>query len=146
MTRMASGDWDIVVWQRASDLLQQVERIHRNFLQIAAGTHYRLSHGRSPAWEPPVNVVETDVSLWVISALPGVTTDRMKVCLEGRELVIAGERPLPKCCNEGELKIWEIPLGRFERRLTLIEGRNSLSLGEVSLQDGLLIIELRKHS
>jgi len=143
---MASGDWDIVVWQRASDLLQQVERIHRNFLQIAAGTHYRLSHGRSPAWEPPVNVVETDVSLWVISALPGVTADRMKVCLEGRELVIAGERPLPKCCNEGELKIWEIPLGRFERRLTLIEGRNSLSLGEVSLQDGLLIIELRKHS
>jgi HSP20 family protein len=143
---MASGDWDIVVWQRASDLLQQVERIHRNFLQIAAGTHYRLSHGRSPAWEPPVNVVETDVSLWVISALPGVTADRMKVRLEGRELVIAGERPLPKCCNEGELKIWEIPLGRFERRLTLIEGRNSLSLGEVSLQDGLLIIELRKHS
>jgi HSP20 family molecular chaperone IbpA len=143
---MASGNWDIVVWQRASDLLQQVERIHRNFLQIAAGTHYRLSHGRSPAWEPPVNVVETDVSLWVISALPGVTADRMKVRLEERELVIAGERPLPKCCNEGELKIWEIPLGRFERRLTLIEGRNSLSLGEVSLQDGLLIIELRKHS
>ena len=142
---MASGDWDIVVWQRASDLLQQVERIHRNFLQIAAGTHYRLSHGRSPAWEPPVNVVETDVSLWVISALPGVTADRMKVRLEGRELVIAGERPLPKCCNEVELKIWEIPLGRFERRLTLIEGRNSLSLGEVSLLDGLLIIELRKH-
>jgi len=143
---MASGDWDIVVWQRASDLLQQVERIHRNFLQIAAGTQYRLSHGRSPAWEPPVNVVETDASLWVISALPGVTADRLKVRLEGHDLVIAGERPLPQCCNDGELKIWEIPLGRFERRLTLIEGKNSLSLGEVSLQDGLLIIELRKHS
>ena len=143
---MASGDWDIVVWQRASDLLQQVERIHRNFLQIAAGTQYRLSHGRSPAWEPPVNVVETDASLWVISALPGVTADRLKVRLEGHDLVIAGERPLPQCCNDGELKIWEIPLGRFERRLTLIEGKNSLSLAEVSLQDGLLIIELRKHS
>ena len=143
---MASGDWDIVVWQRANDLLQQVERIHRNFLQIAAGTQYRLSHGRSPAWEPPVNVVESNESLWVISALPGVTADRMNVHLEGRELIIAGERPLPKCCNDGELKIWEIPLGRFERRLMLIEGRNSLSLGEVSLRDGLLIIELRKHS
>jgi len=66
--------------------------------------------------------------------------------LEGRELGITGERPLPKCCNDGELKIWEIPLGRFERRLTLIEGSNSLSLGEVSLQNGLLIIELRKVS
>jgi HSP20 family protein len=143
---MASGDWDIVMWQRASDLLQRVERIHRNFLQIAAGVQYRSPHGRSPAWEPPVNVVETEESLWVIAALPGVAVDRMNVRLEGRELLIAGERPLPKCCNDGELKIWEIPLGRFERRLTVIEGKDALSLGEVSLRDGLLIIELRKVS
>jgi HSP20 family protein len=141
---MASGDWDSGMWQRASDLLQQVERIHRNFLQIAAGVQYRSSPGRSPAWEPPVNLVETDESLWVICALSGVAADRMNVRLEGRELLIAGERPLPKCCNDGELQIWEIPLGRFERRLTLIDGREALSLGEVSLQDGLLIIELRK--
>ena len=103
-----------------------------------------LLQGGAPAWEPPVNLVETDESLWVISALPGVAADRMNVRLEGRELLIAGERPLPKCCNDGELKIWEIPLGRFERRLTLIDGREALSLGEVSLQDGLLIIELGK--
>ena len=143
---MASGDWDIVMWQQASDLLQQVERIHMNFLQIAAGVQYRTSHGRSPAWEPPVNVVETDESLWVIAGLPGVGADRVSVRLEGRELLIAGDRPLPKCCNDGELKIWEIPLGRFERRLTLIEGREALAVGEVSLQNGLLIIELRKVS
>jgi len=143
---MASRDWDVLIWQRASDLLQQAERIHRNFLQIAVGAHYRSSHGRSPCWEPPVNVVETDNSLWVISALPGVAADQVEVRLDGRELIIAGERPLPGCCNDGELKIWEIPLGRFERRLTLIEGRNPLSLGEVSFQNGLLIIELRKYS
>jgi HSP20 family molecular chaperone IbpA len=141
---MASGDWDFVIWQRTSNLLQQVERIHRNFLQIAASAQYRAFPGRSPAWEPPLNVVETDTSLWVISAVPGVAADRMNVHLEGRELVISGERPLPKCCNDGELKLWEIPLGRFERRLTLIEGRKPFSLGEVSLKDGLLIIELRK--
>jgi HSP20 family protein len=143
---MASGDWDIVMWQRASDLLQQVERIHRNFLLVAAGVQYRSLHGKSPAWEPPVNVVETDQSLWVIAALPGVAADRVNVRLEGRELLIAGERPLPKCCHDGELKMWETPLGRFERRLTLIEERDVLSLGEVSLRDGLLIIELRKVS
>ena len=143
---MASGDWDIVIWQRASDLLQQVERIHRNFLQIAAGAQYRSSHGRSPAWEPPVNVIETDEALWVISAVPGVTADRLNVRLEGGQLVLAGERPLPQCCNDGDLKVWEIPLGRFERRLSLIAGRSALTLGEVSLQDGLLIIELRKVS
>ncbi|HYY25781.1 MAG TPA: Hsp20/alpha crystallin family protein [Candidatus Udaeobacter sp.] len=141
---MASGDWDFLIWQRASALLQQAERIHRNFLQIAVGSHYRSSHGRSPSWEPPINVIETEQSLWIVSALAGVTVDRVNVRLEGRELIISGDRPLPECCKDGELKIWEIPLGRFERRLTLIEGRNPLSLGKISLQDGLLSIELRK--
>ena len=141
---MASHDWDFLIWQRASDLLQQAERIHRNFLQIAVGSQYRSSHGRSPSWEPPVNVIETEQSLWIVSALAGVTVDRVNVHLEGRELIISGERPLPECCKDGELKIWEIPLGRFERRLTLIEGSNPFSLGKISLQDGLLSIELRK--
>ena len=141
---MASHDWDFLIWQRASDLLQQAERIHRNFLQIAVGSHYRSSHGRSPSWEPPINVIETEQSLWIVSALAGVTVDRVNVRLEGRELIISGDRPLPECCKDGELKIWEIPLGRFERRLTLIEGSNPFSLGKISLQDGLLSIELRK--
>jgi len=143
---MASHDWDFLIWQRANDLLQQAERIHRNFLQVAAGARYRASHGRTPSWEPPVNVVETDESLWVISALAGVAVDRVDVRLEGRDLVIAGERPLPKCCYDGELKLWEIPLGRFERRVTLVGGESPLSLGNISFQDGLLIIELRKNS
>jgi len=134
------------MWQRASDLFQQVERIHRNFLQVAASVQYRSLHGKRPVWEPPVNVVKTDESLWVIAALPGVAPDRVNVRLEERELVIAGERPLPKCCHDGELKIWEISLGRFERRLTLIEERDTLSLRKASLLDGLLIIELRKVS
>ncbi len=141
---MGARDWDFLIWRQASDLLQQAERIHRNFLQIAVGAQYRSFHGKSSFWEPPVNVVETDESLWVISAIPGVAADRVDVRLDGRELVISGERPLPKCCQDGELKIWEIPLGRFERRLTVIDGGNPLSLGETKLQNGLLIIELRK--
>ncbi len=143
---MAGSDWDIIVWRRAQDLLQQAERIHRNFLEVAAGARYRATHGRTPSWEPPVNVVETEESLWVISALPGVTADRMEVKIEGFELVISGNRPLPKCCDDGELKIWEIPLGRFERRLRLGRGDVRVAVGKTTLQDGLLIIELRKQS
>jgi HSP20 family protein len=139
---MATRDWDLIIWQRANDLLQQVERIHMNFLQVAAGARYQVVQG----WEPPVNVVETDESLWVILAVPGVAADRVEVRLEGRELVIRGERPLPTCCGDGELKIWEIPLGRFERRLRLVGGEKPLSVGEMSFQDGLFIIEIRKHS
>ena len=143
---MASNDWDFLIWHRASDLLQQAGRIHRNFLQIAAGARYQTSPGRSPSWEPPVNVVETDQSLWVISAIAGVAVERVDVRLEGRELIIAGVRQLPNCCDDGELKIWEIPLGRFERRVTLVGNEKPLLLGNITFHDGLLIIELRKNS
>jgi HSP20 family protein len=143
---MAEHDWDYLLWYRANNLLQQAERIQRNFLQIAAGANYRATQGRNPSWEPPVNVIETDASLWVIVALPGVIAEQMQVKIEGSELVITGHRPLPKCCNDGQFKIWEIPLGDFERRLRIVAGESPLFLGEVTLKEGLLTIELRKHS
>ena len=143
---MAAHDWDFIMWQRANDLLQQAERIRRNFLQVAASARYRAQHGRTPRWEPPVNVIETDESVWVISALAGIAVDRVEVRLEARDLVIAGERPLPGCCHEGQLKLWEIPLGRFERRLRLAGAENLQLQEQISFQDGLLIIELRKQS
>jgi HSP20 family protein len=144
-TSMASQDWEILILQRANALLQQAERIQRNFLQVAVRSHYRVSPGRSSYWEPPINVVETDDAVWVIAAIPGVKPDRIEVRLDAGELTISGERPLPACCTEGELSTWEIPLGRFERRLAPVDRRFPLSVAKTSLQDGLLFIELRKH-
>lgn len=143
---MAAQDWDVIVWRQAKELLQQAERIQRNFLQFAVVSRYRATAGRSACWEPLVNVVETDASLWVVSALAGVTLDRIQVRFEENELVIAGDRPLPECCAVGQLKLWEMPVGRFERRLRLA-GAETLQLhGPISFNDGLLIIELRKQS
>jgi HSP20 family molecular chaperone IbpA len=141
---MTFDDWDLLIRQRASNLRRQAERIQANFVQIAVGTQYRSLPGRS--WGPPVNVVDTDHSLWVLCALPGVTVKDVDLRLEGRELIISGQRPLPSCCQDGELRLWEIPLGKFERRLTVLEGKNTLAIGKVTLQDGLLIIELKKNS
>src|SRR3954463_6039024 len=140
---MAERDWDYLIWYRANDLLQQTELNQRNFLQISSRANYRATQGRNPSWEPPVNVIETDASLWVIVALPGVVAEQMQVKIDGSDLVITGHRPLPKCCNDGQFKIWEIPLGDFERRLRIVAGDSRLLLGEVELKEGLLTIELR---
>lgn len=142
---MASQEWEILMWQRANALLQQAERIQRNFLQVAVRSRYRDFQGRSQSWEPPINVIETDEVLWVIAAIPGVKPDRLEVRLEGGELRITGERPLPPCCTEGELTTWEIPLGRFERRVVPLDRKHPLAVAKTTLQDGLLVIELRKH-
>ena len=102
--------WDFFAWQQASDLMEQADRIQRNFLQIAASHHLALN-SPAGAWAPPVNVVETDHACWVITALPGADADQIDIRLAGNELIIAGTRRLPTCCSEGELKTWEIPLG-----------------------------------
>jgi len=134
--------WDFFAWQRASDLMEQADRIQRNFLQIAANHYFALN---SPAgvWVPSLNVVETDQACWVITALPGAQANQIDIRLEGDELIIAGTRRLPNCCTEGELKIWEIPLGRFERRLSLVPGIE-FTIADRRFEDGLLIIQLRK--
>lgn len=142
---MASQDWELLIWQRANALLRQAERIQRNFVQIAVSSQYRASQGRSSAWEPPINIVETDDRLWVIAAIPGIRRDRVEVRLGDGYLTISGERPLPECCTDGELKIWEIPLGRFERHLGPFGPEYSLVVDKTSLEDGLLVIELRKN-
>jgi HSP20 family molecular chaperone IbpA len=134
--------WDVFAWQQASDLMEQADRIQRNFLQIAASHHLALN-SPAGAWVPSVNVVETDQACWVITALPGAEANQINIRLEGNELIIAGTRRLPICCSEGELKVWEIPLGRFERRLSLIPGVR-LTMAETRFKDGLLIAELRK--
>ena len=142
---MSSQDWEIIIWQRANALLRQAERIQRNFVQIAVSSQYRATPGRSSSWEPPINIVETDEGLWIIAAIPGIRRDRLEIHLRDGYLVISGERPLPACCTDGELKVWEIPLGRFERHVGPFAGEYSLAVAKTSLEDGLLVIELRKN-
>jgi len=134
--------WDFFAWQQFSDLMEQADRIQRNFLQIAANRHLALNSLES-AWAPSVNVVETDRACWVITALPGADANQIDIRLEGSELIVAGTRRLPTCCTEGELTIWEIPLGRFERRLNLTRGVQ-FTITETRFKDGLLITQLSK--
>src|SRR4026209_1257871 len=142
---MSSQDWELLIWQRANALLRQAERIQRNFVQIAVSSQYRVSHGRSSWWEPPINVVESDEVLWVIVAIPGVRQDRVQILLEDNYVTISGDRPLPECGTQGELRIWEVPLGPFERRIGPFGAGYSLAVEQTSIRDGLLVIELRKN-
>src|SRR5258706_2464670 len=142
---MELHDWEILAWQRANSLMQQAERIHRNFLEVAVRSRYRALHNNGSAWEPRVNILENGDSVSIVAALPGVNRESVQMTLDGNLLTISGEQPLPSCCSEGSLKMWELPLGRLERRLRLGEGRGPLKIEHYSLRDGLLTIELRKN-
>ena len=98
-------------------------------------------HSKRPAWEPPIDVYETDYGFRIMIALPGVAPEHLKVMLEDDHLTIDGQRHLPDN-SKAYIRRLEIPYGRFERRIELPEGR--FEIGTNELVNGCLLISLRK--
>jgi HSP20 family protein len=106
------------MWAGTVDLLDQAERLRRQFFRLAAN-----AEPTQPRWEPPVDVYAGQDQLLIEVALPGVPVERMELVLGAGEIVVRGERRLPTHPAGTELKRLEIPYGRFERRLSLGPGQ-----------------------
>lgn len=132
---MRYGDPHAWMWAEACELLDQAERLQRQFFRPGMAA-------RRAAWEPPVDVFETERDLWIVVALPGVAPDGLQVAIQDSALVVAGERPLPAECRAGVIHRVEIPHGWFERRISLPSGR--FELGRRELANGCLTVTLRK--
>jgi HSP20 family protein len=106
------------MWAETVDLLEQAERLQRQFFRLAtSGTR------EQPQWEPPVDVYTGENQLLVEVALPGVPLERMELQIGAGEIVIRGERALPRRPEGLAIQRLEIPYGRFERRLSLGDGQ-----------------------
>jgi HSP20 family molecular chaperone IbpA len=78
---------------------------------------------REPAWEPPIDVLETEREILVFVALPGVDQERVEAAIEDGALRVAGRRTLPAELRDATIHRLELPQGRFERRIPLPPGR-----------------------
>jgi HSP20 family molecular chaperone IbpA len=119
----------------ARSMLDRAERLQRQFFTHAVD-----------AWEPPVDVVETQTGLEVHVALPGVAPDSITIVLDSGGVAVSALRPFP--CREtgAHLHRIEIPYGRFERRivLPLEDPYMPIELVERRLADGVLTLTFRK--
>jgi HSP20 family protein len=122
------------MWAEACEMLDEVDRLQRQFFR-PTGAALR------PAWEPPVDVFETEDMLRIVVALPGVAAEDVRIVAEGGTLTVVGERRLPRE-STGVIHRVEIPHGRFERQLALPRGRYELL--DHHLRDGCLDLQLRK--
>ena len=126
-------DW---MWSQACDLIEQAERMHRQFFRL-------ISSERAQAvWEPPVDVFEDEHEVTIIIALPGVPAGRIEVSDEAGALVVRAERRLPLADSLYAVRQLEIPYGYFERRIPLPGAR--LEAATQELVNGCLILRLRK--
>jgi HSP20 family molecular chaperone IbpA len=105
------------MWSEAFAMLARVDRMHREFFRPAG------SPLRQPAWEPPVDVLETAREVLVLVALPGVDAEQTEATIVGGDLVIGGTRELPSELRTAVIHRLELPQGRFERRVRLPGGR-----------------------
>jgi len=113
------------MWGETVDLLEQAERLQRQFFRLAGGV-------ARASWEPPVDVFADGEEILVEVALPGVPSDRIELFCAPGELVVRGERRLPRRLASAAIQLLEIPHGRFERRLALPVGHWQLAGQELS--------------
>ena len=124
------------MWPEACAMLARAEGLHRQLFHVAeAGV-------RRPVWEPPVDVLETRGHVVVLVGLPGVDPDTVQATIEDEALTVAGDRALPQELGRIFIHRMELPLGRFERKVTLPRGR----YGDMqhTASDGCLVVTLTK--
>lgn len=114
---------DNLNWMLAEslDALTRAERLHRQFFQLQ-----RPTGETRPAWEPPIDVIETDGEVLVFVALPGVDPEQVESVIEDGALRVTGRRLLPPELRTAVIHRLELPQGRFERRIPLPPGRYSI--------------------
>ena len=131
MSARDPNDW---MWERAAELLDRTAWVQRRFFQVAGE--------RGSAWEPPVDVFESDTELLVLFALPGVDAELVDVRHEPGALLVSARRSLAPGCEDAEVRRLEIPQGRFHRRVPL--PNHPLVLVGTEWNNGLLLVRLRK--
>jgi HSP20 family molecular chaperone IbpA len=124
------------MWSQACEMLARAEGLHRELFRPGG------AGAQVPAWEPPVDILETEREVLVLVALPGVDPTRVEAVIEGGDLRFAGTRVLPGELQTAVIHRLELPQGRFERRVRLPAGRYSAV--SRSAVHGCVLITLQK--
>jgi HSP20 family protein len=133
---MSSRDPIGWMWAEACQMLDQAERLQRQFFRLD------FPRGTRVAWEPPVDVFEDEGEFVVVVALPGVSPESAEAKIDGRTLLIRARRRISLGDRRFAIERLEIPHGYFERRLVLPQIR--LALDSQQWSDGCLVLTIRK--
>jgi len=122
----------------ARELAELEEQMDRAFERALAGA-VRLP--AAEAWRPALDVYETERAIVVRVELAGVSSDDVRVVVDGEYLQITGRRSFRRAGESQRHVLIEIAQGNFERVLRM---RASYDPDRVSarLEGGLLTIEL----
>ena len=116
---MKAEIWD--PWKEFGELQRRVDRLLNTFFRRVSQTEA----SRQIAFSPIVDVYESKREMVVRAAVPGAIQDDIDVAIEGRDLVIRGERDAPADARHGGYCHREWRYGMFERKVELPRAVNS---------------------
>jgi|GEM_PF-4733488 len=97
-------------------------------------------------WHPPVDIFETDAYYCIISELPGIKKEDINLFIEGKILILSGEKRETldeRFFENPRFHRIERPVGAFKREITLPDYVSVNDL-DVEFKDGILEIVLKK--
>jgi HSP20 family protein len=135
---MRTSDPRSWMWSEALEMLARADRMHRHLFEPQ-----RPEDVRQPCWEPPVDMLETEHEIIVITALPGVDPASIRTTIAKDVLEIFGQRVLPPELSKATIHRLELPQGCFRRQLRIPPG----TYGDIhrAAINGCLVVTLRKQ-
>ncbi len=120
-----------MMWSEALTILARSDRVRQDVFSPTAD-----------GWEPAIDVLETELGLLAIVALPGVRREDMQLAIVDGALLVRGVRRWPTLPGPARVHRVELPHGRFERQVRLPPG--TFQLGGTDHVDGCLNVTLRR--
>ena len=116
-------------------MLLRAERLHRQVFRPTKPAEL------GPAWEPPVDILETDEEVLVFVGLPGVDGDQVETIIDGGDLLVSGTRQLPDVLRTAAIHRLELPRGGLNAGLASAGRYQSVRR---TMVDGCVLVTLEK--
>ena len=106
-------------WERPFVRWEQWEQEFNEMFNRLTGKTARLWSQAGEEWVPPIDLSETEQAYVVQVELPGMEVDAISLTLEGRALLISGQKPHQRHCDGECYHRIERRFGPFQRLVHL---------------------------
>jgi HSP20 family protein len=128
-----------------SDLLSMRAKMERVLSHRETESNDDRGVGSSASWRPEVDVLESDDEFIVQAELPGLAREHFTLTIEGRDLIVEGERKSAARPEKAKRLQMERRYGSFRRRIRLpVEVKDDAI--SATLVNGVLEITIPKKS
>jgi HSP20 family protein len=118
-------------------------RINRLLNAALGSLDWQYRDSAAASWVPPVDILEEADAIRIITEVPGVKPENVKISIENNVLTIRGDKEQVAEERTEKVHRYERTYGTFERSFTLPSTVNPSAI-QATYEHGLLIVTLPK--